>query len=186
MNITWNLQIERGASNPTWHSATIFQAMTRVTRYWAVSFRQVGSRPMMPIVLRKSGKWPMWCSGGVISVAGNYKWHNRDQSVLAMAHEIGHWLDGSRNRHASQTGTNVMQPSLGDPYINFSQIDSEWFKRLAWRSNLRPWAEPDYWRPVRAGGTIEPEDYCMVHMPCETQWWRGLMDVFSFKKQEWV
>ena len=184
MNVTWNLQIERGAVNPTWHSSTIFQAMTRVTRYWSVTFTQVGSRPMMPIILRKSGKWPMWYSGGTINVAGNYRWHNRDQSVLAMVHEMGHWFSRS-GAHAPQTGANVMQPTLGDPYINFSTADAAWFSRLAWRSGLRPWMESNQWRPMRAGESMEPE-FCHVHMPCESQWWSGVLGLFSRKTQEWV
>lgn len=40
----------------------------------------------------------------------------------------------------------VMSEVLGDPYINFTQQDMRWFGRLPWKSSLRPWDEPNFWR----------------------------------------
>jgi len=184
MNVTWNLQIETGASNPTWNSRTIFGAFTRVTRYWNVSFQQVSKSPVMPIVLRRSLSYPMSVTGRTINVNSKYRWVNQDQALLALVHELGHWFSGNKN-HAPQNGANVMQPTLGDPYINFSQVDAQWFSKLKWRSSLLPWTEPNHWRPMRADDSME-QPYELIHLPCNHSWCDTIFSMFNRTTQEWV
>lgn len=174
--IPWNLQIQSGARSATWSSRTIFRAIEKIARYWAVSMPQVSRGAVMPIILVPSGKYAMWTASKRICVNASFRWGTSaaglEQQALALAHEMGHWIGGSG--HAPSPGS-VMYYMVSDPYTNFTTEDMRWFGRLPWRSSARPWNEPNYWRPTtyRTDGLVafDYEAIEPVEFGCDPPLW---------------
>jgi hypothetical protein len=145
MKILWNFATRRITQAGNWSVRSIAPAFARITRYWDVQFVQVPRGQNLQILLTDQPGSPMWQRGNKIFVQSAYKWINYDQSVLALVHEFGHWLVKGGG-HMRQPG-HVMSAVLSDPHINFTQEDMRWFGRLPWKSILRPWDEPNIWRP---------------------------------------
>jgi hypothetical protein len=173
--ITWNLQVERGARAVNWSAKSIFPAFERITRYWNVNFVQVASvNCRMPIVLttRTWGKAAMWTAGNRIYVPASFRWASYDLSVAALVHEIGHVFGGSNHAMAG----NLMAANLSDPYLNFTITDAFWFRAFAWRGNLRPWSEPNRWRPLKSN--VTPDEHGEVSCKHSHPLWQGISDWF--------
>jgi hypothetical protein len=148
MNVTWNLQVERGASNPTFNSKMIFRAMARIQRYWHVNFVQVGSNPYMRFLVtnqQPNPTWAAWTSGRTIHI-GRFRFFSDAQLEFVLTHEIGH-VFWPGNRHAN-SALNVMYPSVTDVYKNFHLEDLQWY-RLARKAQPNFLNEPNQWRPAR-------------------------------------
>jgi hypothetical protein len=176
MNITWNLQIESGASNPSFNSRMIFQAFARIERYWNVRFVQVSRSPMLRFVLtrqRRDPSWSAWTSGRSIYIPSTYRFANDYVTTAVLVHEIGHAFGSVQ--HAPPG--NVMGAMIVDPFLQFTEYDSRFWFKFQWRSGLRPWQEPNKWRPMRVGDVVESpmQD---VHFGCDvnpvSQWWSDL------------
>jgi hypothetical protein len=175
--ITWNLQVERGASNPTFNSKMIFRAMERIQRYWHVNFVQVGSNPRMRFLLTKqqpNPTWAAWTSGSTVHI-GRFKFVSDAQLEFVLTHEMGH-IFWPGNRHA-KSALNVMYPSVTDVYKNFHMEDLQWY-RLTKKSLPDFLKEPDHWRPAKRLA----EDHTPFELgfqPCEVghgswrDWLRG-------------
>jgi hypothetical protein len=148
MKILWNFATKPIAQSGNWSIKSIFPAFARITRYWDVQFVQVSRGQHFQILLTNERGNSMWQRGNRIFAQSDYCWINKDQMVLALVHEFGHWLVKGGG-HMSQPG-HVMSEVLGDPFINFTQQDMRWFGRLRWKSSLRPWDEPNFWRHTRS------------------------------------
>jgi hypothetical protein len=181
--IIWNFAFEKNTDKQggNWSVKSIHPAFGKITRYWNVNFQQVQSgKPSMQIILTNASRGasvPMWQSGKNIYASAKYKWVNPDQMILALVHEIGHWLINGGG-HIKQPG-HVMSEVLGDPYINFSKEDMRWFGGLPWKSNVRPWdaEELNFFRPMRGQALDTPESD--VIMNCRSF---SIFDLFRGKK----
>jgi hypothetical protein len=143
--ITWNLQVERGASNASFNSKVIFRAMNRIARYWNVNFVQVSRNPYMRFLLttkQPNPTWAAWTSGRTVNI-GRFRFASDVQAEFVMTHELGHVFGGSQHAPSGH----VMSPSVEDVYRNFTQLDTHWF-RLPMRGSPKPWKEPAHWRPM--------------------------------------
>jgi hypothetical protein len=150
MNITWNFQAEPGAINGSFNARAIFSAMDKITRYWAVNFIQVGSRPYMSFVLtnrNRNASWAAYTSGRTIYIPASFKYQSFDQLAYVLLHEMGHVFGGGSHAPGTQ---HIMSPTISDIYKNFTQLDYQWF-RLPIRPATqvpRAWNEPNKWRPA--------------------------------------
>jgi hypothetical protein len=169
--IIWNFAFEKNTDKQggNWSVKSIHPAFGKITRYWNVNFQQVHAS--------RGASVPMWQSGKNIYASAKYKWVNPDQMILALVHEIGHWLVNGGG-HIKQPG-HVMSEVLGDPYINFSKDDMRWFGGLPWKSNVRPWdaEELNFFRPMRGQALDTPESD--VIMNCKNF---SIFDLFRGKK----
>lgn len=177
--ITWLFAKERNTDHATFQAKSIFRAFERLQRYWAVDFQQVTRNAQLTFVLTASKKPnPAWQQGRSIFLSANYKWINHEQAVLAVVHEIGHWLVNGGG-HVKSPGF-VMSEVIGDPFINFMQADMRWFSGLPWSSKLRPWDEPNYFRP-RAPLTTELKSLDLCECSVKSWFWDFGFYIFSPK-----
>ena len=146
LKINWLFAKERNTEQATFQAKSIFNAFYRIQRYWSVDFQQVSSGSQLSFILTNGKKQnPAWQRGKSIYLSANYKWINHEQATLAVVHEIGHWLVNGGG-HIKSPGF-IMSEVIGDPYINFTEQDLKWFGKLPWASKIRPWDEPNYFRP---------------------------------------
>lgn len=146
---TWNLQIEPGATNPTWDRRAIPMALARISRYFAASFPQVARNPWMRVAMvswTPNKDWAAWTTGRTIYIWKGYRYRSLQELVAVLVHEFGHVFGGS-----SHGGDNdVMGPYVRDVYRNFTVNDYRWFRSLGIRPATqvpRAYDEPNYWRP---------------------------------------
>ncbi len=172
--ITWNFVSEKNAEKQggNWSVKSIYPAFGKIKRYWNVNFQQEmrNKKPQLQIIFTNTTRHhsvPMWQSGKNIYVSAKYVWVNPDQMILALVHEIGHWLVNGGG-HIKQSG-HVMSEVLGDPYINFTQQDLRWFGGLPWKSNLRPWdsTEINVFRIAKSANPIDNQ-FLDVKMNCSS------------------
>lgn len=169
--VNWSFGYEKGAQNGpgNWSAGSLSPAFGKITRYWNVNFQQVTKRPDLQVILTNSSRGanvPMWQSGKNIYASCRYKWVNPDQMALAFVHEFGHWLVNGGG-HIKQSG-HVMSEILGDPHINFSELDMRWFGGLPWKSAKRPWDATEK-NVFRIAKSVEPLDneFPDVKMSCD-------------------
>jgi hypothetical protein len=195
---TWAVFVDRGAVNPTFSGKAIIEAHKRAQEYWAVDFKQDLKKPQYRYILttqRKPQSWLAWTQGNSVRYPTYHK-YGYAQLVYISLHETGHLITGG-NRHAKDK-RNVMFAAINDVYKNFHQEDSQWF-RFSWKSNRRPWNEPDIWRPkssysLPAGeesdylyhlSQFDPQAaYDLGYQPCEVgcvkpSFWETVKDLFA-------
>jgi hypothetical protein len=173
--ITWLFAKERNTDHSSFQARSIFKAFARIQRYWSVDFQQVNSRANLSIILSANKRpYPAWQQGKSIYFSANYKWINHEQAVLAFIHEFGHWLINGGG-HIKNQGF-VMSEIIGDPYINFGKEDMRWFNSLPWSSKLRPWDEPNYFRPL-ASQLKNPDN---INCSCEHN--KSIIEYFIWPK----
>jgi hypothetical protein len=170
--ITWNLQIERGASNASFNSKVIFRAFNRIARYWNVQFVQVSRNPYMRFLLttkQPNPTWAAWTSGRTVNI-GRFKFASDAQAEFVMVHELGHVFGGSQHAPSGH----VMSPSVEDVYRNFTQLDTHWF-RLPMRASPKPWNEPGHWRYIPGLNFMRTDanDPCNVGHGSWSDWFNG-------------
>lgn len=179
--VNWYFAHERNTSHSSWSVTSIKPAFDKIKRYWNIDFNQVLINPSLEIILTNSSRGknvPMWQNGKRIFASAGYNWINKDQMVLALVHEFGHWLVNGGG-HIKQPG-HVMSEVLGDPYINFSKEDMRWFGGLQWKSNVRPWdnSEINVFRPIKTQKLLDIPDP-EVKMNCKKF---SIFDLFRGKK----
>jgi hypothetical protein len=142
---TWNLQIEPGATNPTWDRRAIPMALGRISRYFNVTFPQVTRNPWMRVVMTRrhpNKSWAAWTTGRTIYIPQGFRYQSLDQLVFILVHEFGHVFGGKDHGKAGD----VMEDKIRDVYRNFTQRDYWWFRSLP-QKPVKAWHEPNHWRP---------------------------------------
>jgi hypothetical protein len=142
---TWNLQIEPGATNPTWDRRAIPMALGRISRYFNVTFPQVTRNPWMRVVMTRrhpNKSWAAWTTGRTIYIPQGFRYQSLDQLVFILVHEFGHVFGGSSHGKSGD----VMEDKIRDVYRNFTQNDYWWFRSLP-QKPIKAWTEPNHWRP---------------------------------------
>lgn len=176
---SWRLELDRGAVNSTFDARCIFAAFARITRYFDVRFLQVTGSPSIRFVLttqQKDRSWAAWTSGRTVFVPASFRYQSKDQLTFVLLHELGHVFGGSAHARPG----NIMAPSIGNIYQNFTEVDTAWFRLPFKRGIVKPWQEPNVWRPVKTedGRTFETlwdDDWaCSVGHADWSDWWRNL------------
>lgn len=175
MQIRWLMSWNPKSYNKTFNPKSIFNAINRLQRYWNVSFVQVTSRPNLTFNLATTnwGQAAAWYSNNVINIPVSYMNFKQDVNIggVILVHEMGHYFGGPS--HAGNG--NVMGPYTVGPYTNFTAVDANWFKKLTWKSSLRPWHEPNFWRPAMMGPG-DMLDEVKIEFPCQKM---SFMDSFK-------
>jgi len=163
--ITWQFRNGRHTRHNTWQGSTVAIAAARMARYWNVQLSQRPGKGVLVFETRNAGPKgaAMAQSGNRIWVNADFRWGTsetaRQQMAFTVMHEIGHWLMMDNRPIHTATPGNVMSAVVGDPYLNFTQADMRWFGRLQWKSSLRPWNEPDFFRPKKTTALMTAESF---------------------------
>lgn len=150
--IRWRFTVEPNTQGSNFQADTVKIAFARIQRYWNVNFVQQSQAVNLTFQLtrRTKGSAAMWQSGAVIFIAHSFRWGTsqaaRQQMALTACHEIGHWIIQGNGRDGHAPPGNVMSALVTDPFQNWTQTDMRWFGSLPWKTGLRPWQEPNYFR----------------------------------------
>ena len=165
LTITWQFKNGKNTRHNTWQGKTVDIAAARMARYWNVQLSQRPGKGLLVFETRNAGPngAAMAQSGNRILINADFRWGSsetaRQQMAFTVMHEIGHWLVQDNGRFGHAAPGNVMAAVVGDPFINWTQADMRWFGRLTWKSSLRPWNAPDFFRPKKTTALMMSESF---------------------------
>jgi predicted SprT family Zn-dependent metalloprotease len=148
--LTYVIATENGSYNPTVPWGHLHTALSVYSRYKAVNFVRINdwSRASLRIVNARSlGSWAAYYrSSNTMKIHPTVDYgQNPTTLTKVIQHECGHFR---RDGHHNST-QGIMHPGAGSVF-NWRQIDDPWWSHRPWRSSLRPWQEPDYFKTVFA------------------------------------
>jgi hypothetical protein len=132
----------QGYYNGTFAFGSCEYAVNSITHYKNMSVKRVNSNPNFWIIQARTNGPPgayAWTSGNKIRVSPTARFVNEAQCNMVIMHELGHVLGLG---HSPQNG-GLMGPNGGFVLLPF---DVRAWDRWQWKSDLRPWAEPEWFR----------------------------------------
>ena len=132
--------------------------MDALGRYLNLDYQRVSRGGQWHIIQANTvgGKdWAMWTNGANTYVSPVYRFYNAVQARMCYVHERGH-VGGDR----SHGGSGLMNANGG--YL-LTEYDMRRFQGTPWKSALRPWHEPDWFKSYLKTGVVgspfgSPED----------------------------